>query len=274
MTKAHTTISIVSLLYAMVLPSGVLANDGPELSVFSLLQKGQDVEIVLKSPDWAVDYDVQLVRTQDGNDVVVSEDVTSQSNFTRSQDECAALGDNETYQYLCSAFPEECLDCDDDDDPECFGSTCDDCVVGKFITDYLFRPETCNTMPFLCADCDGDGLLECRLRCDTYSFYKVVDECVPPADTTYDFIGLGLSRDIAVEDSGESCEPQDTSTDGQGADTGDSDNKPETPDTEMKPKDLHSGDDGSSCSVVHPSATRDTSFSTLFGFFAKLVFDL
>jgi hypothetical protein len=271
MTKINTTISIIILLYALVSPAGALANDGPELSVFSLLQKGQDVEIVLKSPDWAVEYDVQLVRTQDGSDVVVSEDATSEPYFTRSQDECAALGDNETYQYLCTTFPEECLDCDDDGDPECFGSTCDNCFVDELITDYLFRPDVCDAMPFLCADCDGDGTLECKLRCDTYSFYRIVDECVPPADTTYDLTGLGLSRDITVEDSGESCDPKDTSVDEPGADAEDSDDDSETPDN---PEDFHTTDDGGSCSVVHLSGAHDTSLGILFGLFAKLIFDL
>jgi hypothetical protein len=174
----------------------VRADIGPPPKIVELAQEGQEVTVELRfvhpggEPGMGTEFD--LTRTGPEGELLVFEnqafdpaEAASREPFCHLSDEWGELGST---QY-CETYPDDCTDCDEDELPEC--------PVGQ---------------PGFLADCAE------------HLFYEIVDECVPPGQTTYVLAPLSSywpsegTKSLEVVESGEECEAADE--DDGGSDSG------------------------------------------------------
>lgn len=197
-----------------------LADSGPKPWIHSLIQKGQDVEVTFEAVDEYFYYygapaegmPMSVYRRIGVNfpagATKVFDDTLSPEDATYSIDGCAFYEKphnipTKTIVQLCEEYPQACLDCDEDGDPECF-EQCGQC----WDTDRKVDAANCESFPFQCFDCDGDCVGECPFGCSPYHYFVIVDKCVPARRYKYTLEIDGPGEPIVVVDSGIACDQE------------------------------------------------------------------
>jgi len=183
--RAHSLLTLSLPAVLLVLSaSPARANDGQPPEIFELIQQGQDVTVTFGildpfgEPD--IDQEFDLIRSgPEGSVKVLDAQVLDPAD--------GEMGE---------------LHCHNHD----------------------FEDETtfCQENPADCEDCDGDSVAECPtvapslIACAGYLTFEVVDECVPPGETTYilqtpdnDSQYMRGEGSRTVEESGEECSGED-----------------------------------------------------------------
>jgi hypothetical protein len=177
----HKTRAVLSMAFVtMVSPfftRVAVADSGPMPHFYSLIQKGQDVNIALAIPDdgyLSVNQPYTLTREKEGISEVIFEN-----------------------KILWESEKEEVSN-----------------FINVCVRNYNYSDNVnCEETPDKCRDCDGDAIPECYVKdyCDWYGLYKIVDECVSPGTTTYTIVNerhsdyTESSKTIEVKDEGISC---------------------------------------------------------------------
>jgi hypothetical protein len=229
-----TAMSAALLGAVLAAPEPAAANDGPSARIWDLVvaQSGQDVLVSfgVSPASGSLTFSVRREPAAGGEgiDLDLEEGDNLSSAGEEPTEDCGYYSEPEGFYFedLCSSHPVLCVDCDEDETPECF----EDCeICPTWIS--------CADVPALCTDCDGDGQPECTAGCEWAEVWEVIDRCVPPGSYTYSVfaetvVGSNTEAvDVEVDDFGyEDCA---SDTDGGDDPADDSD----------------AGDPGGGCSV-------------------------
>jgi hypothetical protein len=204
--RVISTVVVVALLgAALALPGLSAANDGPPARIWDLVagQEGQDVVLSFGVSPASESPSFTVRREPAGGGEGVDLELVAGDNLATTgeapTEDCHYYSEPDGFygEDLCQSHPELCVDCDEDEQPECF-SDCETCPT--------WIP--CSAVPQLCTDCDGDGEPECTAGCEQADLWEVIDRCVPPGDYSYTvFAETVVGADtkavgIAVEDLG------------------------------------------------------------------------
>jgi hypothetical protein len=165
---------VTVLLGCLLLGPLASANDGAPPGIHALIQEGPDVLIVLRIYAEGGEPGVDEAYTvgREGEPPIVAEHVFDPAEAVDAEVGCRHYSDQEL----------------------CLGAAPDDS---------------------LCIDCDEDGVPECSRHsfenwCERKLFFEVVDTCVQPGDTTYQFSAdewpFSQSESLLVVATGEVCE--------------------------------------------------------------------
>ncbi len=201
----------LAIATSLLVPGVAGADLGPLPYIYSLMQHGQDVKVTLFTPMTRRDYGNKFRITRKQGKVTEPEVIFEKNAFLEEDIEGAEMLCFKENSYSgeenCEKYPDIC--------EEDAGLPDGDIFNHFFCT---------------CEDCDGNGIPDCRGLCERFYFVSVLDECVPPAETTYilDFVpNAWITREmsIRVEDTQNEClEQYDTDTEtnpdsGSGNDT-------------------------------------------------------
>ena len=99
----------------------------PSPEIYSLSQQDQDVNLVITTCGSGLETDhpgvsaLELVRHRGSNSIsVLGPKVFSDDEVVDVDVLCKPIWDSDPNH--CDAYPEECVDCDEDEQPECYGS--------------------------------------------------------------------------------------------------------------------------------------------------------
>ncbi len=147
----HAEKILIFLIFSC-LPGLSLADSGPDVKIFQAIQNDQDVTIRFgyEYTKYQYDYTLSLFRQQDDTNHVLFDEM----NFPEAEaireysGSCDMWYCESSDEDFCEKEPDKCMDCDDDDIPECCGGcvwyyiwTWLDVCVPPGDTDYiLFKP--------------------------------------------------------------------------------------------------------------------------------------
>jgi hypothetical protein len=205
------TIPIALLTGLILLPLAAGANPIGPSWIYSLVQSGEDVEIVTRHLYLQTGAEcVWLVRqTADGDLKVIDDGVPLllEDHDAQCGLYCDAEGGPDA-EY-CAAHPEECEDCDEDAVPECPGP-CEADACELFYVDHCVPPGTVSYALFSVPGA------ECELDCGSSSteLVDVTDEgqSCPPVGDAFECI------ETAIDDGDEAGDGGDCSVSRLGAD--------------------------------------------------------